>query len=581
MEHHAFDFSDVLIFLLAAVLLVPLFGRLRVSPILAYLVAGIAIGPFALGLIGEVETVRHLAEFGVIFLLFAIGLELSIDRLYGMRREVFGLGTLQVLLTGLAIGGVAYYFGSTTEAAILIGGGLAFSSTAMVMQILSERGESSSRAGRSAFAVLLFQDLAVVPLLALIPLLGSEGPNVAAALGTALGKALLALSVIFIAGRFLVRPLFRGVARTHNRELFVGTTLLVVLGTSWATGQLGLSLALGAFLAGLLIAETEYRHQVEGDIAPFKGLFLGLFFMSVGMDIDLKVIWDQAPKVLGMVASLLLIKFVVITTTCRLFRFPLGLSVHVGLLLAQGGEFAFVLFGLGTVLGILPLQTGQLLLLTVSVTMMVTPLLAALGRRLADRLSLPVLNGEGEMIQELGHLRDHVIVAGFGRVGQTVVRLLEQYQVPYVAIDLDHSKVAEGRKQGYQVFYGSGSQLDVLNAAGVDRARMIVMTLDKPTVAEHAVKALHKHYPQLEIVVRGRDIEQSIALREAGASSVIPEALEASLQLSSCVLRRWGIPVDAVELALEEIRREDYAPVVATIIAGEGRTKEPATAVVD
>ena len=562
---HSFDFSPALILLLAAVLLVPLFERLRITPILGYLAAGILIGPHALGLIGNVDAVRNIAEFGVIFLLFAIGLDLSFARLYGMRREVFGLGAIQVLMTAMLIGAIGYRSGLSPEASILIGGALAFSSTAMVMQLLAERGETATRVGRIAFSVLLFQDLAVVPMLALVPLLAGEAQGIGTALGIALAKAAAALIVIFLIGRFLLKPLFRVITAHRNRELFVGTTLLIVLGASWATGQLGLSLALGAFLAGLLIAETEYRHQVEGDIAPFRGILLGLFFMTVGMGIDLELVAGNAWVILALLAALLAGKLVLTALLARLFGLPSGLALHVGLLLAQGGEFAFVLFGLGMQLGVLEAPVGQIMIVTVGLSMVVTPLLAILGRRAANTLTPIESVADGGIALAAEDLRRHVVVAGFGRVGQTVSRLLQQHGIPYIAIDLDRDKVEAGRRRGYAVYYGNAAQIDVLRAAGIDRAGLLVMTLDQAHVVSNMVRTLRHHHPGIKILVRGRDREQTADLRAAGATVVIPEALEASLQLSSAALRHSGIAAETVEAALEEIRREDYAPVVSVI----------------
>lgn len=572
---HSFDFSPVVILLLAAVLLVPVCERLRVSPILGYLAAGVLIGPHVLGLIGEIGMVRGVAEFGVIFLLFAIGLDLSVARLYSMRREVFGLGTVQVLLTAILIGFIGFRQGLSPHAAILVGGSLAFSSTAMVMQILAERGETATRAGRVAFSVLLFQDLAVIPMLALVPLLAGGDQDPGVALGIALAKAAAALAIIFVTGRFLLRPLLRIVTAYRNRELFVGTVLLIVLAASWATGQLGLSLALGAFLAGLLLAETEYRHQVEGDIAPFRGIFLGLFFMTVGMDIDLALVAENTRVILAVLAVLLVGKFALIVLLGRLFGLPSGLSVQVGLLLAQGGEFAFILFGLGMSLGVLDPAVGQTLVVTVGLSMVLTPFLAVLGSRAAARLTPRDIPQDQIIAAAADDLQRHVVVAGFGRVGQTVARLLQQHEVPYIAIDFDRDKVETGRRHGYPAYYGNAAQIDVLRAAGIDRAKLLVITLDQAHVAGSMVAALRRHYPDLKILVRGRDREQSASLRAAGATIVIPEALEASLQLSSAALRHWGIPSETVETALEAIRQEDYAPL-ASALAGtaESRSEE-------
>lgn len=572
---HGLDFSDVLIFLAAAVVIVPLFQRLRVSPILAYLAAGALIGPHAFALVGHNETVRGIAEIGVVFLLFAIGLELSMSRLRNMRRDVFGLGTVQVIVTAALAAVAAFAAGNTVGASIVIGGGLAFSSTAMVMRLLEERGEAAGRVGRTAFAVLLFQDLAVVPFLALVPLLAGEAPDIGRALGLAVLKAATALAAIYLVGRLVLRPAYRLIAATRNREVFVGTTLLVALGTSWVTAQAGLSLALGAFLAGLLLAETEYRHQVEGDIEAFRGLFLGLFFMSVGMAIDLRAVTDNVPLVLAMVAGLIAGKAALVGILCRAFGLPAGLALQAGLLLAQGGEFAFLLFGLAMMHGVLPPATGQLLMVTVGLTMAATPGLAALGKRAALVLEPRDLSAGDRIARAAADLRDHVIVAGFGRVGQTVARLLQDHDIPYVALDVDQLRVTEGRDHGYQVFYGNAGQPNVLEAAGAARARMAVITLDEPRTAHRAVSSLRARHPDIEILGRARDRGHGASLREAGASAVVPEALEASLQLSGLALRKCGTPVESVERVLEEIRREDYAPVIE-VIAAEDETSPPA-----
>jgi CPA2 family monovalent cation:H+ antiporter-2 len=557
----ALDFTPVLIFLLAAVVLVPLFQRFRVSPVLAFLAAGAVIGPYALGLIDDLETTQHFAEFGVIFLLFAIGLELSFDRLKAMRRDVFGLGTCQVLVTAVLFGAGAYLIGASIEIAIVVGGGLAFSSTAMVMQLLEEHGERNTRAGRTTFSILLLQDLAVVPLMALVPLLAEEGHNIATALGVAGLKAVVALVGLTLLGRVILRPLYRIVAGTRNAELFVGTSLLIVLGTSWATAQTGLSLALGAFLAGILLSETEYAHQIEADIAPFRGLFLGLFFISVGMSIDTRIVLENAAVVAALVVVLIAAKGIVIVALCRLFQLPLAHSVQVGFALAQGGEFAFVLFGLAVAVGVMPVALGQVLLVTVGLTMVAAPAVAALGRRFGQQLTRRGTGGDQLLDEEAADLDEHMLVAGFGRVGQTVARLLQDHDIRYLALDLDHKKVAEGRARGFPVYYGDAGRFEVLKAAGISRARGAVITLDQPAAAMRAVEALHRYCPDGTIVVRARDQSHSDALKEAGAAAVVPEMLEASLQLAGQTLRAAGVPIEVVETSLETLRAEDYVPV--------------------
>ncbi len=557
----AFDFTPVLIFLLAAVILVPLFQRFRASPVLAYLAAGAIIGPYALGLIDDHEAVRHIGEFGVIFLLFAIGLELSFDRIKAMRREVFGLGTCQVAVSALLFGGGAYALGAGIEVAIVIGGGLAFSSTAMVMQLLDEHGERNTRAGRATFSILLLQDLAVVPLMALVPLLAEEGHQIATALGIAGLKAVVALVGLTLLGRLILRPLYRVVAGTHNPELCVVTSLLIVLGMSWATAETGLSLALGAFLAGLLLSETEYVHQIEADIAPFRGLFLGLFFISVGMSVDFRVIFEQAAAVAGIVVALIAGKGILIVALCRLFRLPLGHAVQVGFALAQGGEFGFVLFGLAVAVGVMPIALGQLLLVAVGLTMVAAPGIAALGRRAGGALARRNAGPDQDLAIEAADLDEHMLVAGFGRVGQTVARLLQDHGIRFIALDLDHRIVAEGRARGFPVYYGDAGRYEVLKAAGIGRARGAVITLDQPAAAMRAVEALHRNCPDGTIVVRARDRGHSEALKAAGATAVVPEILEASLQLAGQSLRAAGIPVEIVEASLEALRAEDYEPV--------------------
>lgn len=561
----AFDVTPVLIFLAAAVIAVPLFKRIKASPVLAYLAAGAAIGPYALGFIEDLETTQNIGEFGVIFLLFAIGLELQFDRLKAMGREVFGLGTTQVLLTALLIGGGAYALGASVEVALIAGGGLAFSSTAMVMQLLAERGEASTRAGHSAFSILLLQDLAVVPLLALMPLLAVADHNILAALANAGLKAVAALVGLTLLGRLILRPVYRVVAGTRSPELFVGASLLVVLGTSWATAQAGLSLALGAFLAGLLLSETEYVHQIKADIEPFRGLFLGLFFMSVGMTIDFRIVLAELATVAGLVVLLIVMKGLVIAGLCRLFRLPAAVSVQVGFLLAQCGEFAFVLFGLAAVTGVMPQETAHVLIVSVGLTMVAPPAMAALGKRAAQALERRALRAGSTLAEEAAGLSEHILVAGFGRVGQIIGRLFEDHGIPYLALDLNQDVVDEGRARGRPVFYGNAGQGKVLEAAGAMRARGAVITLDQPTAALRAVEAIRRHCPHGTIMVRARDRSHSEALRAAGATAVVPEILEASLQLAGQTLLALGVKIEVVDESLKALRADDYAPVADAV----------------
>jgi monovalent cation:H+ antiporter-2, CPA2 family len=544
---------DLLIILLAAIAVVPLFRRLRASAVLGYLVAGALIGPFGLSLIADVGATSVLAQFGVVFLLFYLGLSLSTERLTALRRYVFGLGTAQVLATGLTLWGIFRLLGIDSAAALVLGGGLALSSTAVVLQILVERREIATARGRAAFAVLLLQDLAVVPLLTLIPQLhGAEG-RVLPALGLAFLKATAALVLILAVGRLALRPGLRVVAHGDTPELFTGIVLLLVLGIGWLTEQAGLSMALGAFLAGVLIAETEYRPQVMGDVQPFRGILLALFFMTVGMGVNVALVWERAPALLALVATLLVVKAGVLLGLARLFGLPAGTSAALGVMLAQGGEFGFVLFSLARQAGVLPGETAQAGVLVVALSMAATPLLMEAGRRLAHRFDPP------DLAEKPSDQQDHVVIAGYGRVGETLALLLESRGTPYLALDIDPERVTRARLRELPVYYGDARQTEVLRAAGVERARAVVITVDEPEAAGrtvHVVRALHSELP---VLARARDLEQCERLARAGATAVVPEMVEGSLQLGATLLRQLGASRDEADQALEEFRRQTYA----------------------
>ncbi len=566
---------DALVFLAAAVLVVPLFRYLRSSPVLGYLAAGLLVGPSGLAFIPDPEAVAILAELGIVFLLFAIGLELSLARLTLLRTYVFGLGGSQVLLTGLLVALAALALGVELEPAIVIGGGLALSSTAFVLQLMVERGELASRSGRVGFAILLMQDLAIVPLLALVPLLARPEGSLLAAIGLAAAKAVAAVAVTVLAGRFVLQPLYRVIAGSRSPELFVATTLLVLLGSGYLMQLSGVSMALGAFLAGLLLSGSAYRHQVEADIRPFRGLLLGLFFMSVGMSIDLGLIaalWWQLP--LGLVA-LMLGKALVIAGLCRLFRLPGELALRVGSQLAQGGEFAFVLVGTAMALGVVEPLLGQGVIALVVLTMVATPGVAWLGRLLADRLRG---DGEASVVARPGpeaeELSDHVVIAGFGRVGQSVAIALSNLQVPYVGFDASPARVTHCRKHDLSVYYGDASRLEVLETVGLERARAAVITLDDPVQATQVVEALRAFSDRLPIFVRARDLRHSEELHAAGATAVVPETIEASLQLGAIVLGQLGLPADEVTATLDALRADDYSRLTEGIVAAPPRRPE-------
>ena len=549
---------DVLVFLVAAVVVVPVFRRLRSSPVLGYLAAGLLIGPHGLAFIRDTESAHTLAEFGVVFLLFMIGLELSFVRLRALRRYVFGLGSLQVAVTGLLIGGIAWKLGATVEAASIIGGGLALSSTAFVLQLLVERGERATRFGQVSFAILLLQDIAVVPFLILVTLLGQGEGSFIAAVGGATIRAVVALVLVVGIGRLILRPIYRIIAGTKSSELFVATTLLTVLGTGWLVSLGGLSMALGAFLAGLLLSETEYRHQVEADIQPFRGILLGLFFMTVGMSINIPLVGTHVGQITALFVALLIGKSIVTAALCRGFGLPFSVSVRAGMLLSQGGEFGFILFASASALGVLPTETAQVLLAVIALTMAATPAMDYLGNRgfnfFAEQERDPSV-GAGEISDDL---EDHVVIAGFGRVGQTVANVLSAGGIPFVALDLDPDRVSKCRRIGLPVFFGDAGQIEVLKAAGANRARGAVITIDQPTTASRLVAALKEYAPDLEIFVRARDLSHSRQLEIAGATAVVPETIEASLQLGGIVMNSMGITPDEVAAIIEDLRQDDY-----------------------
>ncbi|KAK9058938.1 hypothetical protein SSX86_021555 [Deinandra increscens subsp. villosa] len=554
---------DILWLLLASVIFVPIFQKLPGgSPVLGYLTAGILIGPYGLSIIRNVHATKAIAEFGVVFLLFNIGLELSVERLSSMKKYVFGLGSVQVLTTAAMVGLVVHFVcGQLGPAAIVIGNGLALSSTAVVLQVLQERGESTSRHGRATFSVLLFQDLAVVVLLILIPLISPNSSKggigfqaIAEALGLAAVKALVAISAIIAGGRLLLRPIYKQIAEMQNAEIFSANTLLVILGTSLLTARAGLSMALGAFLAGLLLAETEFSLQVESDIAPYRGLLLGLFFMTVGMSIDPKLLVSNFPVIMGSLGLLIAGKTILVALVGRLFGISLISAIRVGLLLAPGGEFAFVAFGEAVNQGIMTSQLSSLLFLVVGISMAITPWLAAGGQLIASRFEQQDVRSLLPVESETDDLQDHIIICGFGRVGQIIAQLLSERLIPFVALDVRSDRVAVGRALDLPVYFGDAGSREVLHKIGAERACAAAITLDTPGANYRTVWALSKYFPNVKTFVRAHDVDHGLNLEKAGATAVVPETLEPSLQLASAVLAQAKLPMSEIAATINEFR---------------------------
>ncbi|AGJ02938.1 Glutathione-regulated potassium-efflux system protein [Rickettsia prowazekii str. Breinl] len=552
---------NVIILLGTAVFIVAILKRFRLSPVLGYLIAGAAIGDHGLKIVTYDQT-KLLGELGVVFLLFAIGLELSFERLKAMRRYVFGLGSLQVLTTAIVIAGAMVLIDGNSSAAIITGGGLALSSTALVMQVIDENRSQSTQIGRISLAILLLQDLAVVPLLVIVPLLASNNKaSLAVALGIAFLKAVTALLTIFIVGRVLLRPVFSFISSESNNtsELPISMTLLIVLSAAWATETFGLSLALGAFVAGVLVAETEFRLQAEESIYPFKSLFLGLFFMTVGMNIDALEMYEKISHILTLSIALICIKTLIITAFCILFGFNKGVAFYSGLLLSQGGEFGFILFSLGKDSGVLEESTADILLLVVTFTMALTPLLAALGKKIAEKVDKGLGKTPTQMI-ELGarDLTNHIIIAGLGNTGKMVARVLEAEGISYVILDLDDDRVKEELSNGLPVFKGDVSQADTLKALGTERAFAIILTMNNQVTIKKSLKTISSNYQDIPVVVKLKNLKNAREFYDLGATTIIPESYETGLQIGGTVLKNIGISEQEINRIKVQFRLGNY-----------------------
>ncbi len=554
MEHEAY-IANVIIILFSAVFVVSLFRAMNVNSVVGYLIAGLLIGPHALAFITDVETIEVLGEFGVVFLLFTIGLKMPMRRFQVLRRYVFGLGLMQVVVTISVVSLIAYFFSYAPASALLIGSALALSSTAVGLQLLSEQGDLAQKYGRVSFAVLLFQDLAVVVLLVLLTTISTPEQDLVEALSAAGLKAAIVLILIVLFGQLILRPVFRIVA-SQKAEIFTAVSILIVLLTSLATDAAGLSKELGAFLAGLLLSETEYRHQVEADIQPFYGLLLGLFFMTVGMNIDVHGIVNQAREIFMLLGAMLLVKAIILFALCKAFKIATGSALRAAFLLAAGGEFAFVVLGPAVDQKLVSSSTAQVIYLSVAISMALTPFLAIFGKWLSERLDLK--EGDSKLASsqdEIDDLRNHVIVAGFGRIGKMICRLLADRMIPFVAIDNNMNRVLEGRARGLPVYYGDATRDAVLKSLGADKASSAVVSLALPKTTLRASLMVRRKFPNINVSVRINDDAYVAKLTQAGAVVVKPENFEPSLQLASSVLKDVGTNDAEVNQIIESFRR--------------------------
>lgn len=555
---------EILILLAAAVIAVAIFRRFNLPPILGYLFVGMLVGPHGLQWIPDTEDTRFLAEFGVVFLLFTIGLEFSLPKLLAMKGAVLGLGGSQVLLSTALAGAVAWAVGVPWEGALMVGGVMALSSTAIVIKQLTEQLEINSRHGHNAVGILLFQDLAVIPFLILIPILASDGG------GWTVGPLLFGMvkgGFIFVAmlalGHWLLRPLFREIAAARSAELFVLTVLLVSLAAAWATHLAGLSLALGGFVAGAMIGETEFRHQVEADIRPFRDVLLGLFFITIGMLLNVEQVIGLWPWVLLTLFGFVVVKGVLITSLCRAFGNEAGVSLRTGFVLAQGGEFGFALLSLAMGANLFDYETGQVVLGATLLSMALAPVMIRFNGHAAKYLfTKSYLRNrqhlEEDIQREARNLRDHVVICGYGRIGQNIGHFLEHEGFPYAALDLDPHRVREARAAGESVFYGDATHPEILRAAGIDRAQALVISFDDEHAALKLLARIREDHPELPVLVRARDDSVLEELQELGATEVVPETLEGSLMLASHLLYLLNVPVSTIVRRVRDVRSDRY-----------------------
>jgi monovalent cation:H+ antiporter-2, CPA2 family len=579
-------YSDALVVLGTAGVVVPILRRIGVSPVLGYLGAGALLGPLGLGsfeksypalfwfTITDAQNVSGIAELGVVFLLFLIGIELSLGRLMAMRRLVFGLGGLQVLTASAAIAAFAMYAGQTLSDAVILGGSLSLSSTAIVLELLSNQERLTSNVGRASFSILLAQDLAVIPILMFISILAAgSGGSVLASLGVALLQAAIAVTVIVIAGRVLLRPLFRLVAGGRTKELFIAAVLFVIVAAGVIANRAGLSMALGAFVAGLLLAETEYRKAIEATVEPVKGLLLGMFFFTVGMDIDFREMVREPLLLGGGVIGLLAVKALLLAGLGKLFRLSWPAAIESSLLLAGGGEFAFVGIGMATDLHLVEPRLATFTLAVTSVTMALTPLLSFIGRRIGARLRSNMPTDSSLSTRPAGG-QGHAIVVGYGRVGKMVCALLKQHGISYIAADSDAPTVTHDRREGHDVYYGDATDPAFLDICGLAQAAGVVITIHTRDLIDAVVEHVRAVRPDIMIVSRARDADHARHLYALGATDAVPETIEASLQLSEAALVGLGIPAGPVIASIHEKRDEiRHALQDAALKAGRERIR--------
>ena len=561
-------FDDVLILLALSVLGVALFRRVNIPAVLGYLLVGLFAGDHAFGWVHRSHAMEQIADIGVVFLLFTIGLEVSIPRLIAMRNIILGIGVVQVVVSALSTIMLGLYFGLTWQASFAVGGAMAMSSTAIVTKLLTEQYELHLPHGNISLGVLLLQDLAVVPFLVLIPIFAEPtGDSLLVPISLALAKGALAFAVIYYAGQYLFRPAIRKVAATHSNELFTLFILLVVLLAAWFTSRLGLSLAMGAFLAGMMLAETEFQHHIENEIRPFRDVLLGLFFIVVGTQFDWHILLDEWLEVAVMTIGLIAGKGIAIMLISALAGYPRGIAIRAGILLGQGSEFGFALLAVAITSGLLSLELSQPIIAAIILSMAISPMLIRYNETIARRLAPEYAASLDRMDMSIGEackdLSDHVVLCGYGRTGQTLAHFLKRGDIPFVAIDLSSDIVIGAREAGDPVYLGDAASPDTLELAGVSRAQALVVTFTEIKPAEHIVRVANELSPNVPVLIRTRDDLRLEHLLQIGADEVIPDTVESSMMLARHTLAVVGKSRESINDMLEEARQENYATIRA------------------
>jgi monovalent cation:proton antiporter-2 (CPA2) family protein len=561
--------AQIAIFLAAAVIAIPIFRRFKLGSVLGYLTAGIIIGPASLGLISTVETTQNIAQFGIVLLMFVIGLELQPSRLWVLRKSIFVLGLAQVLVTTLCIGSAVYFiFRQSWQASLVIGFALSMSSTALALQLLAERGQLNSQFGRSAFSILLFQDVSVLPVLALLPLLSVASAKTTGPAGWLVIKLVAVLATVIIGGRYVLTPMLRIVAATKVAEAFTAAGLLIVLGTALLVSQVGLSLSLGAFLAGVLLADSEFRHELEADIEPFKGLLLGLFFISVGMSANLGLVREKPLLIIGLTIGFMVAKVAVLWAIGRISGLNTAASRGLAFSLPSGGEFAFVLFGLAASLGIMDSEIAELLVLVVTASMIVSPVLLAIYD-----VTFTDSEADARPFDTPVELYPKVIIAGFGRFGQIVGRILVAKKIAFTALEASQTQVDFLRRFGNQVFYGDASRLELLRASHAENAEVFVLAIDDVEASVKTAELIRKHYPHLKIFARARNRQHAFRLMDLDVRYIIRETLVSSLELSVQVLEALGLSKSKAVETVHQFRVHDEATMAKQQAVKDDETK--------